>query len=360
MFCRKCGKELSENAAFCPMCGEKVKKAVTESTNTGYTQQPVAARTAPAPSPVAPTPAYDEPKGPSPMQVVRPAASGVAEAVQKAGSNITVLLAGIFGLLSVLVQIFNLIINASRSYGGMSYASGSYFATSILGILFSGLFMILVSVGLILIFASSKSRSGKVGGYTMVKVVCVFKIVFMAILLGVIVIALIVGLVFAGSNMPEFMGVDAFDMLELAGLDDEAMAVGVVVIIVLAIMIAAFVMYFMWYSKMIKTMNLAKTALSGRITAGANASMFVIVFKFIGLFFEVFGVIGGLIGLLSGSSGSFFRLALPIELSQSLSMLGIGSSTGFFQPLFVFLFGLFYVISLIKARGPIGTALRNG
>lgn len=363
MFCRKCGRQLSEGAIFCPACGTKVVSA-NASNNVGMMPEPK-----PVINRVQEPVKQDDSFGWDADEIdtsdtytsisslgsnnASSSVSKVAEAVQNAGESIVVLLAGVFGLLSVLVRIISQI-RISVMYSGMVYSSGAGVVGNIITLLFSQIFLILISIGMILIFASSKSRSGKAGGYSMIKVVCVIKIVLMAILCGLLLIGLIIGVIFAGakySELPDFMRGNMLDILDFLGLRDGAATAIVILIVALTIIVLSFVLYFMWYSKMIKTMNLAKSALSGSFVVGRNVSTFVIVFKFIGLFFEFISVIAGIAGM-------GLRFGIPYEMSQALSLIGFDFSTNAIATLFVFLFGLFYVISLIKAKGVIGAAMR--
>lgn len=380
MFCRKCGTQITGSGKFCPSCGFNNEVQGAQGTNglnqfgtnqannlnqagtyqannlnqagryqnNGYQNNPYQnngyQNNVYQPGTNQNTGYQNNRVNPVGMASSNSDSEQVASAVQHAGSHISVLLAGIFGLVGVGIPIINILYLMIKYDIDFEYMAGTLFGT-ILG----STLLALVSIGLILIFSSSKKGSRGTAGYSMINVVCVIKIVLISIIGGIFALVLTFGIITAVTHMnraSRALGFGLGDVIEGLGIGDEVGGFIVACIIILSILVAAFIMFIKWNSKLMSTMKLAKSSLSGRPLVGNNVSAFVFVMKIIGLVFESISVIATIFGarMLSG---------LP---SGVTSMLGIGTSSAI-AGIAKFLFGLFYVIALINAKGIIGSAM---
>ena len=186
MICKKCGESVSDGAAFCINCGEKVEK---ESQNS-ETFCPVCGHSNPdktvfcrnCGNQILATPATVQPAQPSYQASGNPSVV-IAEVKRLCGSLALVLMFTI----STVLEIFNSV-NGSLLTGIMyELGLGKYanlFGESYFSVIISKTPLILIVIGMWITFASSKNhyqRSVSTGGLTLIKVIAVIFAIVSAI-----------------------------------------------------------------------------------------------------------------------------------------------------------------------------------
>ena len=167
MFCKNCGAQLSEGAAFCPNCGTAVVKEVAEPVyqQPAEPQQPVYRQPAEPQQPVYQQPVYQQP-------VYQPVVNGAPRSNPGKGMGIAALIMGIvsccffwipyFNIICLMMSIAGLILSIiglkkSKSAGASVGVSVAGLVLSIVGVVLSSI-SCLVVLGLLAEASSHGSR----------------------------------------------------------------------------------------------------------------------------------------------------------------------------------------------------------
>ena len=167
MFCKNCGAQLSEGAAFCPNCGTAVVKEVAEPVyqQPAEPQQPVYRQPAEPQQPVYQQPVYQQP-------VYQPVVNGAPRSNPGKGMGIAALIMGIvsccffwipyFNIICLMMSIAGLILSIiglkkSKSAGASAGVSVAGLVLSIIGLVLSSIFCLVV-LGILAEASSHGSR----------------------------------------------------------------------------------------------------------------------------------------------------------------------------------------------------------
>ena len=167
MFCKNCGAQLSEGAAFCPNCGTAVVKEVAEPVyqQPAEPQQPVYRQPAEPQQPVYQQPVYQQP-------VYQPVVNGAPRSNPGKGMGIAALIMGIvsccffwipyFNIICLMMSIAGLILSIiglkkSKSAGASVGVSVAGLVLSIVGLVLSSI-SCLVVLGILAEASSHGSR----------------------------------------------------------------------------------------------------------------------------------------------------------------------------------------------------------
>lgn len=167
MFCKNCGAQLSEGAAFCPNCGTAVVKEVAEPVyqQPAEPQQPVYRQPAEPQQPVYQQPVYQQP-------VYQPVVNGAPRSNPGKGMGIAALIMGIvsccffwipyFNIICLMMSIAGMILSIiglkkSKSAGASAGISVAGLVLSIIGLVLSSI-SCLVVLGLLAEASSHSSR----------------------------------------------------------------------------------------------------------------------------------------------------------------------------------------------------------
>ena len=167
MFCKNCGAQLSEGAAFCPNCGTAVVKEVAEPVyqQPAEPQQPVYSQPAEPQQPVYQQPVYQQP-------VYQPVVNGAPRSNPGKGMGIAALIMGIvsccffwipyFNIICLMMSIAGMILSIiglkkSKSAGASAGISVAGLVLSIIGLVLSSI-SCLVVLGLLAEASSHGSR----------------------------------------------------------------------------------------------------------------------------------------------------------------------------------------------------------
>ena len=167
MFCKNCGAQLSEGAAFCPNCGTAVVKEVAEPVyqQPAEPQQPVYSQPAEPQQPVYQQPVYQQP-------VYQPVVNGAPRSNPGKGMGIAALIMGIVSCCFFWIPYFN-IICLMMSIAGMilsiiglkkSKSAGASAGISVAGLVLSIIGLVLSSISCLVLlglFAAASSPSYK-------------------------------------------------------------------------------------------------------------------------------------------------------------------------------------------------------
>ena len=167
MFCKNCGAQLSEGAAFCPNCGTAVVKEVAEPVyqQPAEPQQPVYSQPAEPQQPVYQQPVYQQP-------VYQPVVNGAPRSNPGKGMGIAALIMGIVSCCFFWIPYFN-IICLMMSIAGMilsiigvkkSKSAGASAGVSVAGLVLSIIGLVLSSISCLVLlglFAAASSPSYK-------------------------------------------------------------------------------------------------------------------------------------------------------------------------------------------------------
>lgn len=167
MFCKNCGAQLSEGAAFCPNCGTAVVKEVAEPVyqQPAEPQQPVYRQPAEPQQPVYQQPVYQQP-------VYQPVVNGAPRSNPGKGMGIAALIMGIvsccffwipyFNIICLMMSIAGMILSIvglkkSKSAGASAGVSVAGLVLSIIGLVLSSIFCLVV-LGILAEASSHGSR----------------------------------------------------------------------------------------------------------------------------------------------------------------------------------------------------------
>ena len=167
MFCKNCGAQLSEGAAFCPNCGTAVVKEVAEPVyqQPAEPQQPVYSQPAEPQQPVYQQPVYQQP-------VYQPVVNGAPRSNPGKGMGIAALIMGIVSCCFFWIPYFN-IICLMMSIAGLilsiiglkkSKSAGASVGVSVAGLVLSIIGLVLSSISCLVLlglFAAASSPSYK-------------------------------------------------------------------------------------------------------------------------------------------------------------------------------------------------------
>ena len=167
MFCKNCGAQLSEGAAFCPNCGTAVVKEVAEPVyqQPAEPQQPVYSQPAEPQQPVYQQPVYQQP-------VYQPVVNGAPRSNPGKGMGIAALIMGIVSCCFFWIPYFN-IICLMMSIAGLilsiiglkkSKSAGASVGVSVAGLVLSIVGLVLSSISCLVLlglFAAASSPSYK-------------------------------------------------------------------------------------------------------------------------------------------------------------------------------------------------------
>lgn len=167
MFCKNCGAQLSEGAAFCPNCGTAVVKEVAEPVyqQPAEPQQPVYRQPAEPQQPVYQQPVYQQP-------VYQPVVNGAPRSNPGKGMGIAALIMGIVSCCFFWIPYFN-IICLMMSIAGMilsiiglkkSKSAGASAGVSVAGLVLSIIGLVLSSISCLVvlgILAEASSHSSR-------------------------------------------------------------------------------------------------------------------------------------------------------------------------------------------------------
>ena len=154
MFCKNCGAQLSEGAAFCPNCGTAVVKEVAEPVyqQPAEPQQPVYRQPAEPQQPVYQQPVYQQP-------VYQPVVNGAPRSNPGKGMGIAALIMGIvsccffwipyFNIICLMMSIAGMILSIvglkkSKSAGASAGISVAGLVLSIVGLVLSSIYCLVV------------------------------------------------------------------------------------------------------------------------------------------------------------------------------------------------------------------------
>lgn len=154
MFCKNCGAQLSEGAAFCPNCGTAVVKEVAEPVyqQPAEPQQPVYRQPAEPQQPVYQQPVYQQP-------VYQPVVNGAPRSNPGKGMGIAALIMGIVSCCFFWIPYFN-IICLMMSIAGMilsiiglkkSKSAGASAGVSVAGLVLSIVGLVLSSISCLVV-----------------------------------------------------------------------------------------------------------------------------------------------------------------------------------------------------------------
>lgn len=154
MFCKNCGAQLSEGAAFCPNCGTAVVKEVAEPVyqQPAEPQQPVYRQPAEPQQPVYQQPVYQQP-------VYQPVVNGAPRSNPGKGMGIAALIMGIVSCCFFWIPYFN-IICLMMSIAGMilsivglkkSKSAGASAGVSVAGLVLSIIGLVLSSISCLVV-----------------------------------------------------------------------------------------------------------------------------------------------------------------------------------------------------------------
>lgn len=154
MFCKNCGAQLSEGAAFCPNCGTAVVKEVAEPVyqQPAEPQQPVYRQPAEPQQPVYQQPVYQQP-------VYQPVVNGAPRSNPGKGMGIAALIMGIVSCCFFWIPYFN-IICLMMSIAGMilsiiglkkSKSAGASAGISVAGLVLSIVGLVLSSISCLVV-----------------------------------------------------------------------------------------------------------------------------------------------------------------------------------------------------------------
>lgn len=265
MFCKHCGTENAEGAAFCKNCGTNISQA----------------------TPVQAAPTYTAPVYMAPVVKVKPPLSShpVLNVVKQIASSPLFLVAIIAFSLNLLVSLFALT-NIGNSFTYMLYEVLDEFGRAVpyevyefidqisdVGSAVFGVFgiialipSIIVCIGLWMTYGSAVSRVSdgmKTAGLTMIKVVVIIELVSYCVLLTLVDFLLIFGIV-ASAMSPEY----------IAG------ALVALFVILLIVVTALLVLDIVYLAKIVKSINTAKnTIITGE--PSDDISGFVAVWTFV-------------------------------------------------------------------------------
>lgn len=167
MFCKNCGAQLSEGAAFCPNCGTAVVKEVAEPVyqQPAEPQQPVYRQPAEPQQPVYQQPVYQQP-------VYQPVVNGAPRSNPGKGMGIAALIMGIvsccffwipyFNIICLMMSIAGMILSIiglkkSKSAGASAGVSVAGLVLSIVGLVLSSIYCLVV-LGILAEASSHGSR----------------------------------------------------------------------------------------------------------------------------------------------------------------------------------------------------------
>ena len=167
MFCKNCGAQLSEGAAFCPNCGTAVVKEVAEPVyqQPAEPQQPVYRQPAEPQQPVYQQPVYQQP-------VYQPVVNGAPRSNPGKGMGIAALIMGIVSCCFFWIPYFN-IICLMMSIAGLilsiiglkkSKSAGASVGVFVAGLVLSIVGLVLSSISCLVLlglFAAASSPSYK-------------------------------------------------------------------------------------------------------------------------------------------------------------------------------------------------------
>ena len=281
MYCAKCGYQNKDNAAFCQSCGNPLRRRSSE-----------------------------------PVRMAAGAAGGgVVEALRSLIQSPVYLVA----VIAISVQILISIIMAATGYSPFTgiinnildaadvpsyYYSEIYkylsalTSTSVISTIISNLPTIVITAGLWILYANSRSsmRNMSTTGLTMVHVIIIIRMIILGIILAI-------GLI---GSIAAVVGINS--------LYDKSPA-GWIVLLLLIFGITGFVVFF-YFTRILKMLSSAKDIiLIGKKTY--PASMFVIVLTFISGVLQCISsftsiITGGALGFLSNASGAAATIAFGI------------------------------------------------
>ncbi|MBQ3053841.1 MAG: zinc ribbon domain-containing protein [Clostridia bacterium] len=284
MFCRKCGKENSDEAKFCADCGEKLVTEIVEKTKESGEQAE-----APVEEAAAETVTEDISK---PVYTQPTEATGPVAILKKIGSsslfltmtilNTVIVFLSVFASNSGIRQLYHNLLKALYTMG-VDNEVVYRFERSLYSIgpatfmysLFLSVFAILVCIGLWICYVTAKNKAPifKTGGLTLLKVVQIISLVSCCLLMLLVIVIFAITAIVLSSTVAYY----GSDMVTVW------IALAVTAFITLILMLIDVI----FFAKIVTSLSSAiKTARTNKVVG--NASAFVGIFLFISAFFEAF------------------------------------------------------------------------
>lgn len=292
--CPVCGKEIDDAAAFCPHCGSPAGQ-----------QGPVYAQPAGA------APAGPETEPPA-VQLLRRMATSPVYLAGAIGYSCTILFNVITVVYSASPGAVNryLTVTSRTVYGQQGELDTLYnffsnlFGATAAGALLGSIPTLLMAVGIWMVYASARSRSGPIStaGLTIIRVIQIITAVLVCLLLGLVLG--VIGLMLVGMPLS----------------DNTPGAVGLLVAAVVTILVV-FGLVILYYLRLIATIDCFRYTLWNGTPQG-KISRFVAVIAILSGVFSLLGVLtGGIFPVLTALGGAVVGISFGVLLFRCRSAL---------------------------------------